>query len=255
MKLKFLGLCLMTLLAAATAAAGTFPKQEDAKAQLQFAKSLKRDLRGLKGQEKREGMRQVVKAYQMVAKYFPGAVAEKTEASFRQGEILRTLKDREKAAQAFEKAVSLNGSGIFSARALLEIGHLHRKAKRFDQAIESYEKVTQDFPDLGKQNDGALIWIGKVHGSQKRHELAREIWEKVAEKSDDPLARIKAFDLIGGSFLKEKDSDSAQEILDRCQKELAAFADGDSSKAKRVRRALENMRTSAKLELLSEGEE
>lgn len=238
---------LCSLVSSGTVIAAEIPKQSDAKAQIKFARSLKKETHGLKGEEKREKLKEVALAYASVPSYFPNAAAENAEAYFRLGGIRRSINDREGAMLAYEKTLETNGNRKFSARALLEIGHLHRRAKSFDTAIASYEKIGKDFADQADQRDSGLIWIGKLRFQQKNSDAARAAWQQVAEKGEDPVDRAKAYDLIAGSYLSESKQGDAAATIEKCKQVLAPFAEEPGTKGARVKRALEKLKTPAKL--------
>lgn len=236
------------LLGAAPSLCGAeVPRQADAKAQLKYAAGLKKGLRGLKGEERRTVLQSIAEAYAVVGRFFPEAVTETAEASFRLGETRRTLGDRDGAMAAFERTVELKGHRRFGARAMLEIGHLYRRAKKLPDAAATYEKTAKEYSDLPDQRDAAWLWVGKVRFAMKDALAARAAWSLVAEKSTDPLDQIRAYDLIAGSFLAEGKTTEAQAAVEKCQHALAPVAEEPSSRGSRVKRALERMKSLNKL--------
>lgn len=256
MKFKILGTSAVAFLLGVSPilSAAEIPKQETPKSQLKYASSLKRERKGLKGEEKRSHLKEVAEAYAAVGRYFPESIAEVSEASFRLGEIRRTLRDRDGAFIAFEKAYELKGNRRFAARALLEIGHLHRRAKEFPQAISTYEKVVKEFPDQEDQRDSALLWVGRARLASKDNRGARTAWKEVLKKSSDPMDKLKAYDLIAGSYLSDEEVAKARETIEKCKVELSPLAEEDSSQGARLKKALERMRSVKKLEALEKSD-
>ena len=236
------------LLGAAPALRGAeVPRQADAKGQLKHAAGLKKGLRGLKGEERRTQLQSIAEAYASVGKFFPEAGAEAAEASFRLGEVRRTLGDRDGAMAAFERTVELKAHRRFGARAMLEIGHLYRRAKKLPDAAATYEKAAKEYSDLPDQRDAAWLWAGRVRFAMKDNAGARTAWSLVTEKSTDPLDQIRAYDLIAGSFIAEGKTTEAHATVEKCQHALAPAAEEPSSKGSRVKRALERMKSLNKL--------
>lgn len=230
-----------------TGLASEVEKQGDAKAQLKFASALEHKSRGLKGEDRKAHLKSVAEAYAAVPRYFAEASAECTEAAFRLGSVRRSLGDRDAALIAFEKAVELKGNRKFAARALLEIAHLSRRAKNFSEAAKIYEKLPKEFGDLADQTDTALIWAGKMRLANKENDAARLNWQTVAEKSNDPIDRVKAFDLIASSYIAEGKNAEATQIVDKCRTQLLPLAEDSSAKGLRVKKALQNMKSASKL--------
>lgn len=245
--MKKVSILISLLLLAPVGFAGEIAKQTDAKAQLKQASVLQHSKKGLKGEDKRNHLKEVAEAYAAVPRLFPDSVAECTEASFRLGEVRRSLGDRDAAFLAFEKAVELKGNRKFAARALLEMANLQRKAKKIADAAGTYEKVAKDFSDQADQRDTALLWAGKMKLANKEVDAARASWSIVAEKSQDPFDQIRAFDLIASSYLSEGKQAEATQAVEKCRQLVGPLAEESSSKGTRIKRALEKMKSAAKL--------
>lgn len=239
---------LSLVFAAVGAFAAEAPKQVDAKAQLKHAAAVKKGVRGLKGEERRAKLKDVAEAYSAVARYFPESAAEVAEAHFRVGEIRRTIGDREGALVSFEKTLESKGNRKFSARAALEIGHLHRRAKKLPESVVAYLRAAREFADQADPRDEGLLWAGKVKLSLKEADAARGFWKEVAEKGADPLDQIKAWDLIASSLLAEGKPAEAGAAVEQCQHALAQAASEPTNRGARVKKALERMKSVKKLD-------
>ncbi|MFN0207344.1 MAG: tetratricopeptide repeat protein [Planctomycetota bacterium] len=228
--------------AAAKKTGDAVEKASDAKQQLRKADEARRKIRG-KGDERREGSENAARAYAAVFEYFPEAKAECSTAAFRFGELKRSLGLLDEARDAFRKVVKWNGDEELSARALYETGHIYRKAKEYGKALEFYRKVVIDFSEIASTRDDSLYWIGNLHAQNKDYEKAREAWRAVAERGVDALDRIRSFDKIAGSYLKEGKRDAAIHTLEEAKTALHEAASEPSSKGARVKQALERMTT------------
>lgn len=248
MKRMFLSGIVLALASVAPAHAADTPKQSDAKAQMKFAASVKKGTRGLKGEERREKLKEAAEAYSAVARFFPEAGAEVAESHFRIGEIRRTIGDREGALISFEKSVASMGSRKFGARSLLEIGHLHRRAKKLPEALGSYLKSAREFADQADPRDESLLWAGKTKLALKEPEAARGFWKEVTEKGADPIDQIKAWDLIANSYIAEGKQAEASAAVEQCRHALAQAAEEPTNRGARVKKALDRMKSVKKID-------
>ncbi|HET6202640.1 MAG TPA: tetratricopeptide repeat protein [Planctomycetota bacterium] len=237
----------LALCASAARAGAEVPRQADARAQIRYAASIRREGRGLKGDERIDHLKRVAAGFEAVAAYFPESKSECAEALFRLGEVRRTLGDRAGAVAAFEGVVANGSHRRFAARALLEIGNVRRRAKEGAKALEAYARVVEQYPDEKGYRDDAWMWTGNVHAAARNHEAARAAWLKVAEEGEDPVDRIRAYDRIAGSHLVEGKNAEAASTLERCRAAFAELAEEPTSRGSRVKRALAGMKSAAKI--------
>jgi len=223
-------------------------KCENAQAQLQLASELRSALRGLEGAERAAARTRALAACRAVRQYFPGEGWACSEASFRAGELLRATGDLEGAAAEFQAARDQKGDSPFRLRALLELGHLQRKAKALDKALASYEAALADKSATAGQRDEASLWAGAVYQDLERPADARRVWQRVADSGEDPLDRIRAFDRIALLLVAGGDLEGAAGTLERCREVLAAPAAEETRSGERVRSALQNMRAIEELQ-------
>lgn len=222
-------------------------KLETAKAQMEHATALKKTLRGLEGDARDRARAEVVAAYRAVREYFSGDGAACAEAAFRAGELLRTADDLAGALAEFTVARDRGTGTDFRVRAMLEIGHVERRAKQPQKAIAAYETVVADDVASRRQKDDALLWIGRVWAGEERWTDARRVWQKVADGGDDPLDRVQAFDLIASALIEAADLEGAAGTIKRCHEALAEVAGEDTKAGERVRSALASMRSEGQL--------
>jgi tetratricopeptide (TPR) repeat protein len=218
------------------------PRMDSAAAQLGHARRLKRQMLEKEGDELAFWRRLAVEAYQAVRVFHGGARAACTEASFRAGEILRAGGDEAGALVEFRWAVQHGEAGAFRTRAGLEIGHLHRRAERWREALEAYADAAADPVSSAARREDAWLWSGVSWKALGRTEDARQVWKRVAEQGTDALARIRAFDELGLLLLEAGDLEGAAGMLDRALASLSSRALEETEEGERVRNALLGMR-------------
>lgn len=240
--------CLPCPARAETPAEEPVKKCENAEAQLKLATELRNALRGLAGPERDAARARALAACRALRLYFPNEGWACAEASFRAGELLRAAGDLAGAAAEFQAAREQKGESPFRVRALLEIGHLQRAAKDHEKALASYEAVLADPSATPGQRDDASLWSGSVYRELKRPADARRVWQRVADKGEDPLDRIRAFDEIALLLVESGDLEGAAGMLERCKEVLAGPAAEETRTGERVRSALANMRAVGELQ-------
>jgi tetratricopeptide (TPR) repeat protein len=218
------------------------PRMESAEAQLGHARRLKRQMLSKEGTELDFWRRLAVEAYQAVRVFHGAARGACTEAAFRAGELLRAGGDEAGALAEFRWVLQRGQRGDFRARAGLELGHLHRRAERWREALEAYTDVAAD-PAVGPaRRDDAWLWVGSAWQGLGREADARQAWTRVAEQGSDALARVRAFDELALLLLAADDLEGAAGVLDRCLVSLSARALEETEEGERVRNALLRMR-------------
>lgn len=225
----------------------TVERLESAKAQLERATELKRALRGLQGEARDRARSEAVSAYRAVREFFAADAAACAEASFRAGELLRAAEDVAGALAEFGIARDRGAGTDFRVRAMLEIGHLERRMKHAQPALAAYEAVVAEESATKRQKDEALLWVGRVYGDQERYDDARRVWQKVADGGEDPLDRVRAFDLIASALVETGDLEGAAGVIKRCHDALSDVAAEETKLGERVRSALDAMRSPEQL--------
>lgn len=218
------------------------PRMADAEAQLAHARRLKREMHHKPDAELAASRRLAVEAYRAVRVFHSGARTVCVEAAFRAGEILRAGGDEPGALAEFRWAATQGERGAFAARARLEIGHLHRRALRWREALAAYLDVAGDPAAGAERREDAWLWAGDAWKGLGLLQEARGAWRRVAEHGTDPLARIRAFDQLGLSFMEESELEGAAGVLDQCLRALSASALEETEQGERVRDALLRMR-------------
>ncbi len=217
------------------------PRMHDAKGQIDHARRLKRKVYS-QPKESRDFWRKLaVEAYQAVRVFHAEDRKRSVEASFRAGELLRSGGLHESALQEFTWA-SRARLGAFSTRAMLEIGHIHRRERAHRRALDAYLDVAADARADAPHRDDAWLWAGHIWRRDGRTDDARGAWRRVAERGQDPLDRIRAFDLLGELWLVQEDIEAACGVLNECLQALAEAALEETRNGERVRNALLRMR-------------
>jgi len=193
------------------------------------------------------GRERAVEAYRAVRVHHPRARAAGAEAAFRAGELLRAAGEPARALAEFEVAGELGENTAFRARARLEIGHLHRRARRAQPALDAYLRVASDPTAARTHRDEAWLWAGLLWREAERLDDARRAWRRVAEHGVDPLDRIRAFDRLGLLWIDGGDLEAAAGVLDECARALGGQASEETPQGARIRRGLGRMRVAAEL--------
>src|SRR5262245_37314981 len=181
------------------------PRMADAGAQLAHARRLKREMHARAGPELDSRRNRAVEAYRAVREFHPGARSACVEAAFRAGGLLRASGDEAGALAEFGWAVGHGERTAFRVRARLEIGHLHRHARRWRAALEAYLDAAAD-PDAGSAlRESAWVWAGTSWKGLGLLEEARGAWRRVAEHGTDALARVRAFDELALVLVEESE--------------------------------------------------
>jgi tetratricopeptide (TPR) repeat protein len=218
------------------------PRMASAEAQLAHARRIKHEMRGHEGAELSAWRCRTVEAYRAVRLFHPEARAACVEAAFRAGEILRAAENEAAALAEFGWAARQRDAGQFRTRAELEIGHLHRRALRFREALEAYLDVGGDPAAGAARRDDAWLWAGTCWKRLGNLEEARSAWRRVAEHGTDPLARIAAYDELALTYVEESELEGAAGVLDQCLRALSASALEETEQGERVENALQRMR-------------
>lgn len=218
------------------------PKRPTAREQLEYATGLKTGARGQTGAARDEARAAAVRAYRAVRENFPADGGVCAEAAFRAGELLRSAGDSAGALAEFRYAREHGGESAFRVRALLEIGHVERRAQHFQDALTAYEGVSTDAAATPGQKDDATLWAGTVYAELGRPDDARRAWTRVAESAEDPLDRVRAYDQLALAAVARGELEGAAGLLERCREALADTAAEETKLGERVRNAVADMR-------------
>lgn len=223
------------------------PKAKEA---LAAAAKLKREATGKKGEEKLEALLRAARGYERAARELAEEKPAFTEASFRAGEIWRTLRHEEDAARCFAAASAESAAApAFAAKAWLELGHQHRRQTRLDEALRCYEKVLSITPEQRRECVRALTWQGKVLVDQKNEKDGHAALLAVGQRYPEfPLDDIRNVDAVAVDWIKAGRAAEAKALVDDLIERRSEPEDGEDEVEPAVRRALEKLKAREMLE-------
>ncbi|MFQ5748533.1 MAG: tol-pal system YbgF family protein [Planctomycetota bacterium] len=228
---------------------GEIQKQPTAAAQLNYAKKVKGEARGTKGAGRIQALDRAILAYEAVANYWPDGGAILGEAAFRRGEIQRTLGRSGLARGAFQEAFDGGKGTVYASRALLELGHLHRRAGEFGQALKEYQKVA-GLPNVRLRylND-SREWIGKVEFKLGEWEKAAQAFAAWAANAESPVEVVRAADLEAQALLGAGKIDQADARIEKVRLDLGPLATEPTKEGAQLQKALERMKSPELIQL------
>ena len=227
--------------------AAEVPRERTARLQLARGQRAKQALTGTRGRERMARRWEAARAYASVRSYFPGDACAGAEGAFRAGELLRGGGDLGEALREFRVARGLCAGGAYHARAMLEIGHLERRLGRAREALDAYAQLYAGTHSPPSVSDAAMLWAGRVHQARGAVEEAWRLWERVARGAEDPVDRVRAYDLLALALIEARDPEGAAGMLERCRRALFDVAQEETQTGERVRRALTHMRAAGDL--------
>jgi len=216
-----------------------------AKQALAEASKAKRAASGLKAEEKLAALVRAATEYERVARALADERAAAAEASFRAGEIWRTVRHEEDARRCFTAATAEAGSAPgFAARAWMELGHLERRQKRFDGALRAYGCVLAITPEQRRECVRALTWRGKTQIEQKNEKDGHATLLAVGERYPDfPLDDIRSVDLVAVDWIKAGRVAEARDLVNDCIERHDDSDDPEDESEPAIRKALERMKS------------
>ncbi len=244
----FLFVPLLLALAAEWAPAQKAPEPNPAMAKLKEASALRRTSFKKPKEEKKRILLETAAVYEGLMSGCSEFRSECAQASFRAGEIYRTLGMVQKAESSFLRTLEFERKGEFAARSLVEVGHIARRAKDYPAAIVRYERVLTECPDVRDECADAVTWIGKVLLKMKDKEKGRRkllAFEK--QFPEFPVAAIRNIDLAAQSLIKEERFDEAAAMVEDCVKRFEAKIGSDPKEDKKVEKALSKMKAAERL--------
>src|SRR5262249_20058322 len=207
------------------------------------AAKLKRSAAGKKDEEKLDILGKAATAYEQVAREFATDVDTAAEASFRAGEIWRTVQRNQDARRCFTGAANQTAAPEWSARGWLELGHIARRLKKFEEAFKTYGKVLEVAPQQRSQCVDALTWQGRVLIDQKQETEGQALLLSIGARFPDfPIDDIRNVDDVAVDWIRAGRVDEATKLVLDCVERHAHSADGKEP-AEPVRRALDHMKS------------
>ncbi|PCH83824.1 MAG: hypothetical protein COB96_00090 [Planctomycetota bacterium] len=222
-------------------------KMDSAVIQLQSAKAIKSESRGTKGAARVMALDNACAAYDAVVKYWPDSGVLTAEAAFRSGEINRSLGRPGAAKGSFEVAFDQGEGSYFAPRAILEIGHIHRRVSEMDKALEYYGRLVAIKGVPVRYLNDSREWAGKVHFELGHWDKALLSFKQWSVNSEGPTEQVRAVDLQLGCLLELKQMEAARVLLAKTMEELTPLSEEPSKEGARLKRALERMKAPSRL--------
>ena len=246
LSLLLAGFC--TLAPAAPQDPPAVPRQATPSLQLQHARQVKSAARGTRGAARIEALDRAVAAYAAVTEYWPEPGPVAAEAAFRRGEIQRSLGREGPARASFLEVLDLGPGTAFHPRALLELGHLRRRAGEYGQALERYRQVLeiQGVP-LRYAND-SREWTARVLLDTAEWKGAAEAARSWKAHAEGPVEIVRAADLEARALAGQGLLDEASRVLEGLREDLADLAADPTPEGEALQRAFERMKAPAEIE-------
>jgi tetratricopeptide (TPR) repeat protein len=224
------------------------PALASAQAQLELATACKLRLWRAAPEDESTERRWTVLAFQAVRVRFPGDRAAAAEAAFRAGEVLRAARWSGLAAREFRMAQALGRGTAFPARAGIELGRLQRRAGRSVRALDWFESVVLDATAHWRWREEAALECGRTYAAAGGSDEARRWLRRIAERGEDALLRVRAYDAWALTYVDDGDVEAAVGVLAIARGALAEVAIEETELGRRVASALERMRCIARIE-------
>jgi tetratricopeptide (TPR) repeat protein len=207
------------------------------------AARIKRSAAGKKDAEKLELMTKAAATYEQVAKEFAADADVAAEASFRAGEIYRTVKRVEDAGRCFTAAANSKSTPDWSARSWLELGHIARRLHKYDEAFKTYGKVLEVAPQQRSQSVDALTWQGRVLIEQKQEAEGHALLLSIGARFPDfPVDDIRNVDDVAVDWIRAGRVDEASKLVLDCVERHGKPNGEGKEPGEAVRRALDHMK-------------
>lgn len=202
---------------------------ENGAEQLKRAYAVKKKSFKQEAEVKQQHLLAAVEEYRKVHSLFPDDRESGALAWFRIGEIQRSLSDSAAAEKAFREVLTYSEQHATVARAFLELGHLARRAKELDTALNFYGQVVRQCAEVRDQGARALIWSAKCHRARKTFAEARQSLRTVIDEySEQSKSMMAAYDLLALVYLDEDNATMAADTLRECRERFAKLeASGD----------------------------
>lgn len=193
-------------------------------------------------------LKEAIQCFSVVAERWPNDGAACCEASFRIGEIHRSMGALQEAEAAFTKCLEHKEGGRFRARGLLELGHARRRVEDVDGALTFYNQVVSEHPDENKTCSQALTWNGTVQLDMGDAEKGIQVLLGFEERFPEfPEAAIRNIDKVALWYIKQEKVDDARALVIEASKRFRAKAPDDEKKRAKIERALSKMKSPSKL--------
>lgn len=223
-----------------------------ARAELARLDALRAALRSKDSAELPAARRAAIEGYRDLARRRGVEPALAAECAVRAARLLLDEGRLDEALAEHERAVRHGADSGWRSQALIEAAHALRRAKRWRQAEDAYERAIAAPHVLGSDRDEALDWRSRLQYQRGAVAAAREGWRRLASQSLDPLRRIEAWDRLASHWLDADDLEAAAGELHAARAAFAAHHGADDELSKRIVAALDGMRSLARAERMVE---
>jgi len=218
--------------------------ENQAVSMLRKASALRRTSFKKPKEEKERILLETAAAYEKILVDHRECASECAEASFRAGEIYRTMRLTEDAEKSFLRTLEFSRKGEFAARSINEVGHICRRKKDYAAAIVYYRRTLAECAGVRDECGEAETWIGKVFLKMGEVDKGRQTLLTFAERFPEfPLAAIRNMDLAAQSFIKEGRLVEAAGVVDRCRSLFEGAPGRSASLEKKIEKALRAMKS------------
>jgi hypothetical protein len=205
----------------------------------------------LAGEQREAALLEAAGSFGAVADDLALSVDTRAQAAYRAGELLRARKLSVEAAGRFRQALQLGGavpipvndsSGSstgqaelagrpareFAARGLLELAHLERRTRRFDEALALYGRLGPEFPDQPRQGAHASTWSTKLLVRLDRlDEAVAASGAFFSLYPDLPLEFVRNAGVVAEGLLDAGRRDAARSFLESVEGRLQALIEAE----------------------------
>jgi len=225
---------------------------KEGRAALADASAAKRAAQKLEGEARADALSGVAERYAGIAAAESYAAAERAEAAFRGGELLRTLDRHQQADESFQRAVLLGEDSQkgreFAARGLLERAHLKRRANDIEGALALYAEVTRRFADQRRSAAYGRTWSGKVQlKAGHLDEAAKHMLGFAEAYPEFAVEAVRNADLLAVAQAEGGDETGARDTIERVRREVQPVVAKGGKEAEAVQAALDGLRVTEML--------
>jgi len=203
-------------------------------------------LKGLRGERRKAAQLEAAKAWARAAEAQKGNPSRAARARLREAVLLGLAGDAEGAEAAWKQVLQLDPDRL-GARALVGLADLARRGGKTGKALELYQEAVKRFPKSNAPVQEALVWVGKIHMRAGRMDKAREAFEQVARVTGSAGRLAYVYDLIVRTWLRQGNLEKAEEAFREAKAALDRLGRGDERKARAAKKALEGMRSGARI--------
>ena len=218
-------------------AAETAAPADAGKAALKSAAAIAEKAHGLRGAERKEILERAARAYEEVANTQAQSPATAAEACFEAAELWRRTENLPAAESSYAKANELEPAR-YAERALLEIAHVQRRQKRFDDAIATYQKCAKVKGTSARAHE-ARLGAGRCYEQKGMLAEAVTAYRAAVEADTTPTRRIDSLDALAKTLIAQGSLDAAAAAI--TQAESLASATDTGPEAERIQKAIEQM--------------